>query len=59
MTKNSYKTLGWAGIGVGLVLFVMNIAAMSTPNVVLTWVAVALVVLGIWAAARARSFDQK
>ncbi|MBT2485830.1 MULTISPECIES: hypothetical protein [unclassified Microbacterium] len=58
MTKNSYTTLAWAGVGAGLILFVFNVAAMQHPNVILTWVAVALVVLGIWAASRAKRFER-
>lgn len=54
MTKQSYTSLAWAGVGLGVILFVMNVAAMQTPNVALTWVSIALVALGIWSASRAK-----
>lgn len=54
MTKQSYISLAWAGIGVGAILFFVNVVAMQAPNVALTWVSIALVALGAWSAVRAK-----
>lgn len=43
-------------LGIGIILFIVNIGAMKEPNVALTWVAIALIVLGIWSASRARAW---
>lgn len=59
MTKESYASLAWAGIGVGAILFFINAVVMETPSAVGTWLAIGLVVLGIWAASRARNFKPK
>src|SRR5690606_36927937 len=57
MKKESYKSLAWAGMGAGAILIFFNFAAMDEPQAPLIWVGIGLIVLGIWAAARAKNFD--
>jgi hypothetical protein len=58
MTKESYKSLAWGGMGVGAILIFFNIVAMGIPRPLLIWLGIGLIVLGMWAATRAKNYGK-
>lgn len=57
--KESYKSLAWAGIGIGLLVIVLNFAATEgNPSGIAFFIGLGLLILGLWSSSRARRWEQ-